>query len=361
MRAFGPYPSVIMASMLATLRTLQTLAQYETSIVPHARAEIRRWAAVADTIPDPLLRAHATTSIAVDASNAEAVAAFAALAPRQHRRTTIELLVAYQILVDYVDALGERVCAHDLTDGLRIGKALAAAVSRSTLDAIDPHGDDGGYLSSLISACRSRLWRLPAAPVVHLAADAAAHRCGQALAHSHTAGQSGELEQLKQWTAQQPDTEGYEWWEIAAGGNSSIAILALLGAAADPDTTSSDTAQIQGAYWPHLCAMSTLLDSLIDYERDAQSGDFSFVSHYPDHDAARRGLVRATERCLHATRSTRRSHIHMMIVCGVAAYYATGSEHGSLAQRIAPHVVDALRPTITPIVAALRAQRRLKR
>ena len=81
--------------MLSTLRTLTTLIEYEASIVPHARREIRRWASVAATIPDPALRHHATDSIAVDASNAEAVAAFAAIAPRrlapQHRRAARRL------------------------------------------------------------------------------------------------------------------------------------------------------------------------------------------------------------------------------------------------------------------------------
>ena len=80
--------------MLATLRTFKTLIEYETSIVPAARREIRRWADAAAAIPDPTLRGHATDAIAIDARNAEAVAAFAAIAPRRRRRATVELLVA---------------------------------------------------------------------------------------------------------------------------------------------------------------------------------------------------------------------------------------------------------------------------
>jgi tetraprenyl-beta-curcumene synthase len=350
-----------MASMLAMLRTVKTLAQYELSIVPQARAEIRRWATAAAMVPDPILRRHAITAITVDAGNAEAVAAFAALATRRHQRTTVELLIAHQILVDYVDALGEQVCAGRLTEGLRIGRALAASVSDSPPDAVDPLGDDGGYLAALIAACQERLWQLPAATAVQPTAEAAAISWAQGLAHSHTAARSGEPSNLKRWTAEQPGSEGYDWWEIAAGSNSNIAIAALLGAAADPGTTTSDATRIAGAYWPHLCAMSTLLDSLIDYERDAQSGDVSFVSHYPDRDATRRGLVRAARRCLAATRTLPRSHTHMMIVCGVAAYYAANTERDSLAAEIVPHVLDALRPNATPIIAALRVQQRLKR
>jgi hypothetical protein len=103
---------------------------------------------VAAAIPDPILRGHATDAVAVDASNAEAVAALAATAPRRQRRTTVELLVAYQVLVDYVDTVGERVCAHELRRGLEIGMALAAAVATPVsplrLDPLGVVGDRRG-------------------------------------------------------------------------------------------------------------------------------------------------------------------------------------------------------------------------
>jgi tetraprenyl-beta-curcumene synthase len=346
--------------VLSTLRTLKTLIEYEASIVPHARREIRRWASVAATIPDPALRHHATDSIAVDATNAEAVAAFAAIAPRRQRRSAVELLVAYQILVDYVDALGERVCAEELVRGLQIGMALAAAVAApaSPLD-LDPLGDDGGYLAGLVAACRAALWRLPSAAVVEQQAHVAAIRCGDALAYTHTAAHHGTVIELRRWATAQPSTAGYAWWEVAAGGNSSVAILALLAAATDPVTTRHDADDIAAAYWPHVCVISTMLDSLVDYERDAISGDFSFVSHYPERLAARRGLIGAATRSLAATRLLRHSHLHMMIVCGVAGYYAAVATGGSLASEISPSLLAELRPTATPIILALRAQHRI--
>ncbi|HMI92590.1 MAG TPA: DUF2600 family protein, partial [Polyangiales bacterium] len=148
--------------MRSTLGTLKALMVYVASIAPYARREIRKWADVATTIPDPTLRSHATDAIAADASNAEAAAAFAAIAPQHQRHATVELLVAHQILLDYVDKLGERICANELRRGLEIGMALAAAIARpaSPLD-LNPLGNDGGYLAGLIAACRSRLWQFP--------------------------------------------------------------------------------------------------------------------------------------------------------------------------------------------------------
>lgn len=336
--------------MFATLRTLGTLGDYGVSTVPRARREIRRWAAVAAAIPDPVLRAHATEAIVVDQRNAEAVAALAATAPRRLRRVTVELLVAYQLLVDYVDTVGERICADELARGVEIGMALAAAIAPpATPLRLNPLGDDGGYLVALVTACRARLWQLPSVAAIEREAETAAVRCGLALAHTHTATRLGTVGELRQWAMSQPRTVGYSWWEIAAGGNSSIAILALLAAAADPATTRGEATALAAAYWPHICVISTMLDSLVDYERDASSGEFSFVAHYPDHAAARSGLLRATNRSLASTTRLRHSHTHAMIVYGVAGYYAACATPGTLAARLAPSLVAALGPPARPI------------
>ena len=343
--------------MLPALRTITKLIQYETSILPAARREIRRWASAAASIPDPTLRTHATYVVTTDAGNAEAIAAFAAIAPRASRRATVELLTTYQILVDYVDAVGEHVCADRLLQGLALGLALAAALAtpHAPLD-LDPLGDDGGFLAALVSTCRDGLWQLPSAAAVAEAAGVAAVRCAHALAHTHAAMHTESLSALRGWAARQPGTSGYAWWEVAAGANSNIAIPALLAAAADPATTARDAAAIAAAYWPHVCALSTLLDSLVDYERDTVSGNFSFVSHYPEDAAIERGLTATATRSLTAVLALRHRHTHTMIVCGVAGYYATAGNGGTLAARIAPHVLARLRPSATPIIAALRAQ-----
>lgn len=343
------------------LATFATLLAYDAAIVPRAHRQIIGRARTAAAIPDPLLRGHASETIAVDTDNAVAVAALAATAPLRRRRATVELLVAYQLLVDYVDRLGERACAGQVRRSLRLGAALAAVAAPAGAIAIDSLGEDGGYLGALVATCRKRLGRLPAHPLIQLDARRAAERCAHALAHTHAAAHRGSVDDLRRWVATQRAPGGYAWWELAAGANSNLAITALLAAAADPALTRREAAAIAAAYWPHVCVMSTLLDSLVDYEQDIASGNFSFVSHYADRDAIRRGVIRAATNSLAATQTLPHRHTHAMIVCGVAAYYATGATEGTLGAEIAPPLLAALEPLVKPIALALRAQRRLQR
>lgn len=341
--------------------TARALIAYQAAIVPHAHREVHRWARIAASIPDPTLRAHAVGAITVDTGNALAIAALAAIAPRCSRRRTVELVVTYQVLVDYIDRLNERVCVGQLLHSLRIGLALASAVARPTSPInIDPLGDDGGYLARLVAACRERLWSLPSAEAIHRQARAAAARCSHALAYTHTAAEDGTLVDVRRWAARQKAPGEYSWWELAAGGTSNIAVTALLAAASDPGTTSADATKVATAYWPHICVLSTMLDSLVDYERDAITGEFSFVSHYVSATAARDGLIRAMQMSLAAVQSLQHRHTHTMIVCGVAGYYAASAAPGSLASNIAPSLLAVLGPAALPITLTLRARRRIR-
>ncbi|HYV14975.1 MAG TPA: DUF2600 family protein [Conexibacter sp.] len=347
--------------MLAMLRTLKALSDYQASILPRARREINRWANVAAAIPDPTLRKYAMDGILLERTNPQAVAALAATAPRRQRRSTIELLVAYQVLLDYLDTAGEQLCADELHRGVAFGMALAAAVSPpGSPIQLDPVGNDGGYLSALVTACRARLWQLPSAAVIAREAEIAAVRCAQGLAHTHTATWHGTNTELRRWTGTQFGTNGYSWWEIAAGTNSNLAVLALLAAAADAKTTHQDALAIASAYWPHVCVLSTLYDSLVDFERDEMTGDFSFISHYPSNAALRFGLIRARRRSLTASTPLRRGHIHKMIICGVAGYYVAFPTRGSLAAQLAPSLLAELDPAGKLIILVLRAQHRVQ-
>lgn len=127
---------------------------------------------------------------------------------------TTELLVSWQVLIDYVDALGEQAEDDPLAYGQAIGTALAASVDGAPSPAID----DEGHLGALVTVCNRRLDRLPAASAVVRAAADAAVRCSEALAQTHAAANSGDTGPLQRWAQRQHQPTPYAWWEISAGG-----------------------------------------------------------------------------------------------------------------------------------------------
>nr|WP_246344582.1 DUF2600 family protein [Conexibacter arvalis] len=341
------------------------VVRYEAVVVPVAAEEIARWTRRAAAIPDCELRALALATIAGEAANAEAAAAFATLAPRVHQRTTIELLVAWQLLYDYLDTLGERPSTDPRRDGLRLHRALAVALGapdRGGERLADLPARDGGYLRELATACRERLAALPSAAAVAPAALAAADRCAHAQSHVHAALRSGGYGPARAWALQQPGADDYEWWEILAGGVSDLAVLALLGTAADPAATTADAAAVADAYWPDVCVLSTLLDGVVDAASDIEVTGRSYLVDCCGGAVPARRVERAARRSVATTTALRRGGAHAAITAGIAAFYSTvpAARDVRVAAAIAP-ALDALRPAATPLLAALRARQALRR
>ncbi len=82
----------------------------------------------AEAIPDPLLRADALASHHDKGSNSEGLAALAVLAPANRRAEVARSLVAYQLMLDYLDGVSERPSDDPLANGLRLHRAFEVAL-----------------------------------------------------------------------------------------------------------------------------------------------------------------------------------------------------------------------------------------
>ncbi|HYV16462.1 MAG TPA: DUF2600 family protein [Conexibacter sp.] len=339
-----------------------SLATYLLAIVPRVRTELGSWERVAAMIPNPALRAAALAALREKALNAEAAAVFATLVPRKRRSETTVLLVAFQTLTDYLDTISEQPAHDPLSNGIELHRALVDAL-RPAPGPIDyyrhhPHRDDGGYVELLARFCRERFHALPAAAAVHGMAQRAARRCGEGQSHTHAALHHGSAT-LAAWARSQT-ASGYHWWEIAAGASSSVAILALIAAAADPCTTHADAQRIDAAYFPSVGALTVLLDNLIDRDQDAVSGYHNYLGYYATGAVAACRLANIAERAERAVRSLRRSHRHAAIVAGVAGFYLSASEaHTPFAAPIRARVLDCSGDGAPLILALMRLRRRL--
>jgi tetraprenyl-beta-curcumene synthase len=337
------------------------LGRYVLTVVPQVNGLARPWRRAAEAIPDPVLRRHALATLDEERLNAEAAAVYSVLAPRRRRRTVVRLCVAFQLLYDYLDTLGEQPADDPLENGLRLHAALTAVFDGSA-DAerwysLHTQRDDGGYLRALVASCRQAFSALPAADAVRPVARAAAERCGEAQSHTHAAHLDDAL-RLTVWAAGQPGGDGYRWWEVAAGGISSVAVHAQFAAAADPRTTTADARRIDAAYFPSACALSSLLDSLVDRDRDHEG--FASIACYADRTSAADRLAAIAAVSAQGLRELPRGRGHLAILNGIAGFYLSVDDaltHWS--KPVAEAVERELRPLVDPVLTTMRLRRRL--
>jgi tetraprenyl-beta-curcumene synthase len=342
--------------------------RYWTSVAPIVRGELKRWRVRAGAIDDPQLRALALAKLDGEGFHAEAAAMLATCAPREHRRSVVEAIVALELLFDYLDGLTELPCRDPLSEGDRLFRALNDAVSvpaGATIElAEQPLCDDGGYLEELSLAVSQAVARLPAASAITEVARRTASLSGMAQTRMHAASQLG-VKQLEEWARGQAQGNELGWREFVAGCASSILVLhALIAAGADPRTSRRDAAQIEDAY-RFTCVVLTLLDGLVDHDRDiAHDGSDrpGYLSLFEDRDELSQALVRAARRAATQARELPNGAHHMMLLTGVVAYYGSdpGAE-GELAAPVIARLKGELGPLMAPTLGIMRAWRGSRR
>jgi tetraprenyl-beta-curcumene synthase len=337
---------------------------YWLRIYPQVRRELAGWERRAGRIPDPVLRDQALGKLTAERLNPEAAALFAVLAPRAQRRRVVSLIAAYQVLYDYLDAVNEDVEGADLRNGLQLHRALIEAVSpdlpMSDYYLHHPRRRDGEYARALTEACRQIVPTLPSVTQSARVLARATERCGRAQSHNHAILAQGESQLIAWSLAQAPDGSDYLWWELAAGGISCLGIHALLASGADPKGAAKDAAQLDAAYFPPICAISALLDSLADYHSDAVTSNHSFIAHYRDSGHAAERLVAITADAAKRIKSLRHSRRHAIILAGITSYYLSSpSARGGFPAPVAEALIRSVGSLATPMRAAMRARRYL--
>lgn len=160
----------VASSTQDTLTVSGSLVRYWLAIRPQVAPLLRQFERWASEIPNPVLREQARSTLRGETLNPEGTAVFATLVPNRYLTATTRLMVALQVLCDYVDTIGEDHSDDPLRNGLRHHQALTAALQPDA-PAIDyyeyhPHRDDGGYLQHLIDTCRGYMKGFPSLPAV---------------------------------------------------------------------------------------------------------------------------------------------------------------------------------------------------
>lgn len=362
MTTFGnrlPTAQMSLAFVLANTR-------YWGTVASRARNQLDRWTRHAVAIPDPALQAVALANLHEEGFNAQATATLATLAPRKDRKLVIDAIVALQVIYDYLDSLIERPLADPLDDGRRLYHALIDAVALDTQPRDDyctnaPWSNDGGYLKELVSTVRGALTQLPSIDATIEVSKRAAERCAEAQVRAHAIPALGGA-QLEQWATCNARGTGLQWREFIAGAVSSgLALHALIATAADPRTTSKQATTIDELYLS-ICAMTTMLDGLVDYQQDLRdTGQAGYIRFHENRDALLQGLDSVIDQATIGARETPNGPYHLMTLVGIAAYYtSTPTAASALARPVAEQIRQDLKPLITPALTVMRIWRSAK-
>jgi tetraprenyl-beta-curcumene synthase len=253
--------------------------RYWLGVFPAARGTQRQLLARARSIPDPLLREDALVSHRDKGSNSRGLAALAILAPSERRAAVARSLVAYQLMLDYLDGVSERPNADPIDNGLCLHRAFEVALDPDAAHedyyALAPGHEDGGYLVALIETCRAPLRELPSYPVARRPLLHQARLCRQSQTLNHALRFVPVEDRLAVWAAQTAAEAGIEvrleWWElVAAAAASSLTVGALLALAATPGVAAADACRVESAYFPWASGLNALLDSLVDLDEDPE-------------------------------------------------------------------------------------------
>jgi hypothetical protein len=347
-------------------------ARYWPSVAPVVQRELARWQEPAAGIADPTLRALAVGKLREERFNAEVaatLATLATLAPMRTRAMAARAMVALELLFDYLDGRTELACAEPIAEAERLFASFTGALTRAQPAAA--HTDiasstghlnaDGEYLRALAERTRDSLFALPAASAVADVALKAAARCAQAQARLHAASTLGD-EQLRGWASAHGRASGLGWREYAGGCASSVlAAHALIAAAADPLTSTSEALALDGAYLA-IAGVITMLDSLVDHSADMARQQAGFMRLFQTREELERSLRALTREALTRARRAPHGEHHAMTLAGAVAYYAT---HPGARETHARDALAAVRgelsPTIGPTLAVMRGWRLAKR
>lgn len=285
---------------------------------------MRGWRELARKIPDAPIREDALSALDGKRGQTDGAALFSIL-PRVRNPTLLRLLVAYQVIWDFLDSVSER--------GATSGQANGRHLHLALIDALDPDrpisdyyrhhpwGNDGGYLRTLVMVCRDNCARLPSHPrvcrvVVHEAIRA------QVLAINHELDSRRRNSMLKVWAATEfPKGHEASWFELSGAASAGLTIFALLALASNPTCSDGEIARTHNAYFPWTSTLATMLDSYVDQAEDIANGDHIYISHYSTPESAIERICLTVKRSLREAGTLKDGEKHILIVASMVAMY----------------------------------------
>lgn len=311
-----------------TLRQMRTLggavARELLWAEPIVRRELRRWRTRAAAIADEGLRRDAISAIDRKRENVHGAALFCILASRRSK-VLLRLIVAYQVMWDFLDSASESAAEVGEVNGLQLHAAMVDALEPAQpmrdYYLYDAREGDAGYLRALVDECRQQCQGLRSFQQVQPFLMAEARRASvQALNHDPCP--TSRVAKLQVWAEQQfPGNHEAEWFELSGAAAASLDIYALLALASDLDVADEEIASVHRIYSPWVSVLSTMLDSYVDTAKDVATGHHRYIAYYPNRDVAIARLTEIMRRCLSEASVLPGGEKHVVVIASMIAMY----------------------------------------
>jgi tetraprenyl-beta-curcumene synthase len=329
--------------------------------LPAVANELDAWRALAHRVPDPAIREDALNALACKRGNTNGAALFWTVT-RARSRPLLRVLVAYQALWDFLDNVNERGAQAGIANGRQLHLALVEALDpdgpTSDYYRYHPWREDGGYLRSLVCACRENCARLPSYERVRASLIQEAVRA-QVLGINHELDPIRRDMTLRTWAVQERHKEfDVDWFELTAAASASLTIFALLALSAEPSCAESDIERTRNAYFPWVSATATMLDSYVDEVEDTANGDHRYIAHYPNPQFTAERLRHLIQRSFSEARALPNGEQHELIVaCMIAMYLSKESARTKAMRATTNKLVNAGGPLTKALLPILRLWR----
>jgi len=291
--------------------------------------EVEVWRAQASVIADAETRSDALDALARKRPHLDGAALFWTL-PRRRNLDLLRLLVAYELILEFLDNMNERAAHAGVVNGRQLHRALVEALDPdapiSDYYRHHPWPQDGGYLRTLVETCRRRCQSLTSYARVRRLVIREAQRA-QVLAINHEPDSRRRDVALRRWVLHELSAEARtDWFELSGAATAPLTIHMLLALAAEPACDDGEIDEACSVYFPGLSLVATMLDSYVDQAQDVESDNHSYIAHYQTPELARRRIGELIARSVREARGLRNGDRHVVIAaCMIAMYLSSDS------------------------------------
>ncbi|HEY8911336.1 MAG TPA: tetraprenyl-beta-curcumene synthase family protein [Desulfosporosinus sp.] len=297
---------------------------FVADVFPRVKQELDLWQRMAAQLPDARLSLQATESIRSKKFHCQGGSIYA-LYPAVNTAATIQFIVAYQTMSDYLDNLVDSLEVQDELAfsqlHLAMQEALRPEVIPSDYYLYYPYREDGGYLEKLVRTCQNCVRKLPAYNIVQEEAIKLAELYSYLQTYKHLAMEEREAKMIDWINPNLSDYPELTTWEFAAATGSTLGIFCLYAAAFNPQLTVRQAKEIRQAYFPWICGFHILLDYFIDLHEDQETHQLNFVAYYEHMGKIRERLQLFVGNSLRQADRLEHPSFHRAVVQGLLAMY----------------------------------------